>query len=303
MQVPVIDTDLICDVVDHTDIDGLGADRSCGLVRSLGDFLGGLDDLLCLDEQNLLVPVIITVIVRTEVDVILAVSGDGVVVIHAIGEPSGGLAVGVDNLELIFVRELQSNGVFLCIRAVYRGQLIRVVSRPVIERTDCIISALCGSGGGLYDLGDFLGGSDNLGGLFAYEFHIVVTLIVGLLKRVPPSAVCDTVFDIYSLSAVAVEDDALNICGDLRGVDLLAKVIGLYLGHRLAGPIAAVRPVINIRVAIVLSVGEFYGDGLCRSGGGISGSICLHRCVGGLDRSGGLFGFPCALVFSVFFFR
>ena len=107
-----------------------------------------------------------------------------------------------------------------------------------------------------------------------------MTLIVGFFYRVPPCAVCDAFGDIYSLSAVAVEDDTFNICGDNCRVDLLLIIVDLGLGCCHAGPFAAVRPIVYVYVAIGLSVGEVYGDGVaCGCCCGFNhGSCCSFYC-------------------------
>ena len=249
---------------------------SCGL------FLGRYFDGLCCCVQYLLIPIGVTVILRTEVDVVLAVFGDGVIVTHTLGEPCGVLAVGVDDFQLRVLGQIQSDGVLFGLCAVDCGQLVRVGCCPLVERTDDIIRAFCRCGG--LALGCGSGGLCLCRGLVAYEFDIVVTRIVGIFYSVPPCAVRDTFGDVYGLLAVAVEDDALNISGDRSGVDCLFKFIDFCLLHRLARPIVAVRPVVDIHVAVVHRVGELHGDGLYRCGGLFGSRLSLGR-----GSCGGLF--------------
>ena len=102
-----------------------------------------------------------------------------------------------------------------------------------------------------------------------------MTFFVGLLYCVPPCVVCDTFFDIYCLTSVTVEYDSGCVRGDFRCIDLLLILVDLGLCHCYAGPIAAVRPVVYVYIAVVLSVCKEYCDSF--NGGGLTCGLC---CLG-----------------------
>ena len=242
--------------------------NSSGLLSGLYDRCG-LGNILCRRVQNLLMPIIVAVILRTEVDIIGAVCGDLILVIHAVREPCGrGLAVsGVYDLDAVVGFQIRGNGVFLSLCAVNSGQLQAAVYLPLGEVTDEVVACLCRIDGGLNDRGRFLSRLYDCGCfLSGYNRSNKIDLVVVaflLVNGVPLSAVRDILGDIDGLAAVAVEDDALHVSRNLCGVDLLAVLVDLCLIHRLARPLGAVVPIIDMDVAPIKRVGEFNSDGLC----------------------------------------